>query len=388
MSNRQLACRPRATAKHLIAVLAIASLTACSTLPSSGPTAGEITRAQRGAGNQIGYKIVDLSPEAIAATEDRVDTRLIALEAIEASSSYQSADVIRPGDQLNIAIYEVGVSLFGGAVAVGNPQNTSATTFGNPVAGGPRLTVQVNDKGTIYLPYIGAIAVAGRVPADVQREIQTRLKPMSQSPEVVVSVAESVENVAYLSGAIAKPGRYRLSAAQERLVDLIAIGGGSSLDPADAEVRLVRGDRVATAKLVDVRAEAGGNIVLQPGDRIEIVKNPRSFTVFGASDRVSQIAFGGPNVSLTEAIARAGGPSDNRANPAAVFVFRYESTKDAVIYRLNLKDPQSYFLSQRFQLRDKDVLYFANSPSNPPAKLINLINMLFSPLVTARVLTK
>jgi polysaccharide export outer membrane protein len=368
-------------------LIAIASLTACSTLPSSGPTAGDIVRFQKGARNQIGYAIVALTPEVVAAAGQRVDTNLLALESLAGYPPPQSADQIRPGDQLAISIYEVGISLFGGAASVGNMQNSATTTVGNVTAGGPRMTVQVDERGQIYLPYVGLIQVAGRVPLDVQQEIQSRLRPMSQSPEVVVAIVESVENVVYLSGMISKPGRYRLSAARERLADLIALAGGSGLDPADAEVRLVREGRVASAKLIDIRAEAVGNVVLRPGDRIEVVRNPRSYTVFGASDRVSQIPFGNSNVTLTEAIARAGGPADNRANPAAVFVFRYETDEKPVIYRLNLKDPQSYFLSQRFQVRDKDVLYFANSPSNPPAKLINLINMLFSPLVTARVLT-
>lgn len=372
---------------RLITLAALTSLAACSTLPSSGPTAGEIKRAQQSSNNLIGYRIVELSPETLTAAEGRVDNRLLSFEALEALSTRQSADLISPGDQLNVSIFEVGVSLFGGVSAVGNPQ-IGSTTIGNPVAGGPRLALQVDENGYVYLPYVGAIAAAGKLPMDLQRDIQRRLRSMSQSPEVIVSVSDSVKNVTYLSGAIARPGRYRLSAAQERLIDLIAIGGGATLDAADAEVRLVRGDRVASAKLIDIRAEAAGNIVLQPGDRVEIVKNPRSFTVFGASDRVSQIAFGGPDISLSEAIARAGGPSDNRADPTAVFVFRYESIENPIIYRINLKDPQSYFLSQRFQLRDKDVLYFANSSSNPPAKLINLINMLFSPLVTARVLSQ
>jgi polysaccharide export outer membrane protein len=48
--------------------------------------------------------------------------------------------------------------------------------------------------------------------------------------------------------------------------------------------------------------------------------------------------------------------------------------------------PSSYFLSQRFAVRDKDVVYIANARSNRPAKLIGIINQLFSPFVTARAI--
>ena len=50
--------------------------------------------------------------------------------------------------------------------------------------------------------------------------------------------------------------------------------------------------------------------------------------------------------------------------------------------------PASYFLAQQFAMRDKDVIYVANAASNRPAKLVAIINQLFSPVVTARALTR
>ncbi len=50
--------------------------------------------------------------------------------------------------------------------------------------------------------------------------------------------------------------------------------------------------------------------------------------------------------------------------------------------------PSSYFLSQRFAIRDKDVIYIANAAAMRPAKLVNIINQLVSPAVTAKILTQ
>jgi polysaccharide export outer membrane protein len=115
--------------------------------------------------------------------------------------------------------------------------------------------------------------------------------------------------------------------------------------------------------------------------------------VFGATDKVSQVPFQVRSLSLSEAVARVGGPSDTRANPKGIFLFRFEHSPDGktdkpVIYRLDLMNPQSYFLAQRFTMRDKDLIYFSNSVANPPAKFIALINQLFSPVVTARYLAQ
>ncbi len=59
-----------------------------------------------------------------------------------------------------------------------------------------------------------------------------------------------------------------------------------------------------------------------------------------------------------------------------------------IIYRLNMLQPASYFLSQRFAVRDKDVIYIANAGANRPAKLVSIINQLFSPFVAARAITR
>lgn len=366
----------------LICLAAMSSLAGCATLPASGPTAGEVSRAAHRPENGIGYKIVPITPDLLPTAGAVPDTKLDSLLSLSAPAP--ASDRIQVGDQLSVTIYEVGVSLFGAPTALGTAQTLPAS----PIANVTRTTVLVNEEGAVSLPYVGQVIVAGRLPSDVQATIERRLRPMSQSPQVLVSVAESVGNVAYALGSFAKPGRYRLSAAHERLLDLVALAGGSPLDQNDAEVRVVRGQKVGVARLGDVRAEDNSNLVLQPGDRVTLVSRPRTYTVFGAVDRVSQVPFAAARVSLAEAIARVGGPSENRANPKAVFLFRYIDDGDTpTIYRVNLKDPQAYFICQRFYIRDKDVIYFSNSASNPPAKLINLINQLFSPLVTARILT-
>jgi polysaccharide export outer membrane protein len=52
-----------------------------------------------------------------------------------------------------------------------------------------------------------------------------------------------------------------------------------------------------------------------------------------------------------------------------------------------MMQPVNYFLSQRFSVRDKDVIYIANAASNRPAKFVAIINQLFSPFVAARALS-
>ncbi|MCJ2180607.1 polysaccharide biosynthesis/export family protein [Novosphingobium album (ex Hu et al. 2023)] len=295
-------------------------------------------------------------------------------------------EVVYPSDVLSVTIFEVGVTLFG-------PQATSLAQAGTPTAGGQTIAgVRVDDQGVIDLPYVGTLAVVGLTPREIAQKIEQRLSGLSQSPQAVVSVVSSVKSAVSVMGAVAHSGRYPLTVARERVRDMIAVAGGIAADPEDIVVRLTRQERTVEMRLSDIKAGSADDAYLAAGDQLELLRRPRTFTVFGAADRVSQVPFGADKVNLLEAIARAGGPSDSRANPRGVFLFRWENGTGTepkpVIYRLDMMQAGSYFVASQFAVHDKDVLYFANSASNPPTKFISIINQLFSPFVTAKALTQ
>lgn len=370
--------------------LIFAALGGCSTLPSNGPTAGQIRQSVERDTAGLKLSLVDLSPAAVTALAAETPAGTADLASLIRAGEMESPEMIRPGDILSVAIYEVGVSLFSAQTAAGGELSSQVT---NPVANAQRINgVQVDEAGGIQLPYIGYLSVAGMSPRAVESLIEQRLRGMSQSPRALVSIADSLANTIYLSGAVTRPGRYRLSMARETLRDYLAIAGGVQGDPEDVAVRLLRDGKSVEMRLSDIDINSPNDVVLLPGDQIELLKRPRTYTIFGASDRVAHVPFGAPTLSLSEAIARAGGPSDARANARGVFLFRMEQLKGQavrpVIYRMNMMDAGQYFLAQQVAMRDKDIIYFSNSASGPPTKLIGIINQLFGPFVTARALTQ
>jgi hypothetical protein len=48
-------------------------------------------------------------------------------------------------------------------------------------------------------------------------------------------------------------------------------------------------------------------------------------------------------------------------------------SSEPIVYRLNMKQPDSLLSAQRFLVRDKDVVYFANSPSTELSKFLGLL---------------
>jgi polysaccharide export outer membrane protein len=128
------------------------------------------------------------------------------------------------------------------------------------------------------------------------------------------------------------------------------------------------------------------DVRIQPGDRLMLINNPRTYSILGASGRVEQVPFSRTSVSLAEAVATAGGTNPNLGDPAAIFLFRYvkdaEGQEVPKVYHLNMMKTGSYFLAQKFVMQDNDVLYFGNAAANQPSKVIQLISQLFSPILT------
>ena len=218
----------------------------------------------------------------------------------------------------------------------------------------------------------------------------------SQNPQVIVNITTNNANTLVISGDVKTQGRIPLTLLPERVSDMIALAGGASHPDADEIVQITSAGQTIAERLSDMYDDPALNPYVRPGDRIHLVYQPRSYTVFGAAGLVQQVDFNDPNITLAEAVARAGGPKDDQADPTAVFVFRFEQPaiarelglavtgkKVPVIYQLDMMQPTSYFVEQEFAMRDQDVLYIGNARTNQLQKFFTLIGTLFAPAATA-----
>jgi polysaccharide export outer membrane protein len=362
--------------RKFVPALTIAlALSGCANLPSSGPTGGEIVKSAHAAGNGTGIKIVEV------ADFGALPTAPVAEGTAFPDLSPPPTDLVGPGDVLDIAIYETGVTLFGNSVRPGG----DAGTF-DPSAKAEKLPPsRVDDDGFIQLPYAGRLHVAGHTVGDIETMIRRSLTGLSQNPQVLVTMREVINNSVIIGGEVGRPGRLVLPTNRETISDAVALAGGYRGEAKDVSIRVQRRDTTVEFRLSDVLNGAARNMRVYPGDRITLVRAPRTFAVMGAPGRVEQMPFSNSSMSLAEAIAQAGGANPNLGDPEAIFVFRFVPDENGhdqpVVYHLNMMNAGSYFISQRFAMRDKDVLYIGNAKSNQPAKLIQIIGQLFTPLV-------
>ena len=288
--------------------------------------------------------------------------------------------MIGPGDVISIVVYEAGVPLFGGTTM------ELAGNFDPSVKAQTLPPSRIDDNGDIVVPYAGRLHVSGLTLLEVQNLIRKSLRGLSQSPQVLVTLQQAINNSVIVGGEVGQPGRLVLQTNKERLSDVIALAGGYRGSAKDLLLRVRRGPDVAELRLSEVLDNPQVDVPAYPGDRVTLVQDPLLFSVLGASGRVQQMPFSRGTMSLVEAIAAAGGPNSNHGDPKAVFVLRYQKDEEGaskpVVYHFNMMKTGSYFLAQKFALHDGDVLYFGNALANQPSKLVQLISQLFSPIIT------
>ncbi|WP_242402503.1 SLBB domain-containing protein [Komagataeibacter kakiaceti] len=245
--------------------------------------------------------------------------------------------------------------------------------------------------------------MAGLTTTQIADRIRAGMKKISRAPQVVVRTTNDLTNSVMIYGEIGHSGRVPLTPNKERVLDVVALSGGATHPAEDTLVQLNRDGRIVQAPLKIVEDTPEQNILLQSGDRVQLLYMPRNFTIFGASDKVTEVPFSTPDLSLAEGLARVGGPADSRADPNAVYLFRFEERNIAqklniptdagqasvpVVYQLDMMNPANYFLAQDFPMRNNDLIYIANAKINNFNKFFNLLSTIVSPGITAAYMAR
>ena len=352
----------------------------CASLPVSGPTGHEVRTAAAGKAGEYPFTLIEMQTPASIPPAPEVPLPSLT------TMMPRPTDLLGPGDVLNISIYEAGVSLFGSALRSAATANGTAIDTASSAERLP--AVRIDDYGFIKVPFVGRLHAAGHTAAELQQMIQSGLRGMSQDPQVLVTIEQSITNSVILAGEVARPGRLVLATNRESLIDAIALAGGYRGDAKEAVARVQRDGQSFEIRLSDLLDMPQEDVQVAPGDRITLIHRPESFSVLGAPNRAEELAFPRAHLTLTEAVAAAGGANPSSGDAAAIFVFRYvrqpDGAEQPTVYHLNMMRPGAYLLSQRFMMRDRDVLYVGNARANQLTKFVNLLSQLFVPVATAR----
>jgi len=363
-------------------------LSACAAIPSAGPTASEIVQNESAQNAITGYVLVDIDPRVAAIVSRRTTASLAGMF----KTGKNPPDVrIGVGDSITVTIWEAAA---GGLFSTAS---IDRTTPGSRTATLPEQEVAQN--GTIQVPYAGRIKVANLRPGEVEARIVEELKGKAIEPQAVVTITRNRNNTVTVTGEVTNGALLPVSGKGDRVLDVIASAGGIKAPAHESFVRLTRGEKTANVPFNAILADNRENVYVRPGDVLTVVRDPQRFTAFGGTGRNELVPFDAAGMTLEQAIARVGGLLDFRADSTGVFLLRFEpaplvaellperqgqieTAHVPVVYRLNLRDANSYFLARAFQMRDKDILYVANAPLTEVQKFFNVIGTLAAPVVS------
>ncbi len=176
--------------------------------------------------------------------------------------------------------------------------------------------IRVKDAGTVTLPLIGSVSIAGLTPADAANVIAGRYRDSHylNQPQVSVFVEESLAEQVEVLGEVTHPGAVPL-ASTRNLLDVLAAAGGLT-KAADRRVTIRRRTGEPITVLLPNEASAqisSGNVLVSPGDTVLV---PRAGIVYVLGDvgrPGGYLMQDDSTLSLLQALALAAGASKTAA---------------------------------------------------------------------------
>ncbi|MEI6205073.1 MAG: SLBB domain-containing protein [Enhydrobacter sp.] len=354
----------RAIARPTAIVLGLGIVAGCQVIPGDGPWMNDASSRTTEA---LPFDVIDLTPTTVVAYRPPAT---VDVPSVTSGLSAGGRIAVAPGDVLKVRIFEP----YEGSVF---------PTIQRPGAdlGAQRVT----DDGTIGVPYLGTVAVAGLDLTRIEQRIAGELtaKGKAQDPQVIVEFVADRTHTIMVSGDVRSPGRLSILDGIRSVVDAINRAGGlNNTFAAQAEVVVRRnGKPILQAQYSELLA--GHDIPIQKGDEIVVRPNSRVFTVLGAVTKAGNVELTKTNMTLLEALGAVNGLNDERANKTGVFVFRMGDLQTnpnarGRVFRLDLNQPVSIFVAQQFGVQARDVLYVTNAPLYEYNKILTAIYRTFS----------
>lgn len=379
----------RLTRRTLIPAIGFMLAGCSSYIPTSGPKRQTVVNdatiyLKNGSRQaQLGYALIAVNASVVSHLHSRDREPAFAASFLNMPAA---APTIGPGDTLSIEIFEAHA----GGLFI--PQD-AASRPGNFVQLQPQ---QVNAAGNISVPYAGTLMAAGRTPQELGAAIRGRLASRALDPQVLVAVTQHNSNDVSVLGDVNSAARFQIQPGGERLLSALARAGGPKSPDYETMVKVQRGGRAETALLSEIARNPRQDIEVQPGDVIYVSRQPRYFSAVGATGQTTTLsqldrrfAFQDYNLTLNDALARAGGLQDDRANARGVFLFRDEQSATLrgiglnvppslgrvvpTIYMVDLSEPAGLFYCKQIWMRNDDTIYVSNAPATDIRKFIDSV---------------
>lgn len=254
---------------------------------------------------------------------------------------------IGAGDTLYITVWE-------------HPELTSPAGPQQQTLANGRL---VRSDGTLFYPYVGTLKVAGMTIEELREAISEKLAAYVEKPQVDVSVIGFQSQRVLVQGAFVKTDPLPITAVPLTLAQAL---GTATINTEQANLSglvLTRGgqDYHLDLDALNSGGHVAKDIYLEPGDRLFLPYNDRQEAyVVGEVVKPMAINFKTSDLTLSQALGRAGGLNQASARGKSVYVIR--GVKDleqapAQVFQLDAKSPAAFALADQFKVKPGDVVF-------------------------------
>jgi polysaccharide export outer membrane protein len=190
-------------------------------------------------------------------------------------------------------------------------------------------TLRVQEDGSISMPLVGDLEVAGMTRRELEKAIAERLSPKYViNPQVTVFVKEFQSKKVSIIGAVKRPGSYEVIGTRT-LLEMVSLAEGVLKEQAGRTIQIIRRNENGLPEAISISyaaLEAGdpaANITIRGGDLVHVpIDDLLHIYVNGAVRRpdMFRVKRSEP-VTVLQAITRAGGINE-RGSERRVQVLR------------------------------------------------------------------
>jgi polysaccharide export outer membrane protein len=364
---------------RLSLALVVAAGTGCALAPGIRMSDSEVTDRAHEQG-YADFQITEVTPGVIVRLAHEQTAAMTARRAdpnVKDFANYQYK--IAPLDVLSVVVWE-------------HPELTSPTgQFQSLEANG----LSVYADGSMFYPYVGFLAVAGKTVVEVQQELTTRLRHVIEEPQVAVRVAAFRGKRVEVTGEVKAPQTVNISDIPLRVSDAVVRAGGFVPESNPASVTLLRGGKAVSLDLMRYYEDGDvkQNWLLLDGDVVHVGHVSRSQVyVFGELKKPGTRPMYRGRLNLAQALGDSEGFDYVTMRPA-VYVFREGEPGRPEIFRLDVSSADSLLMAAQFSLKPKDVIFVAtndlarfNRVVSQIAPFVNIIWQTWNIVTTTKVL--
>jgi protein involved in polysaccharide export with SLBB domain len=232
--------------------------------------------------------------------------------------------------------------------------------------------VTVDGRGRISYSFIDNLQVTGMTPSQLERLLISKLSAYVRNPRINVLVKEFNSKSATVIGefSVLRTAAYGTKAAsgkinlkgKTKLTDLIALGGGYTIQADIRRIQLIRKGESYLINLYDIleKADENQNVVIDNGDVVNIPELPTyGERVYVLGEVNSQGVYPLKQAQdLLAALSLAGNYTRLAKEENTLIVRGYEAGRPPLVMMANVKALlRQGDLSQNIRLKDGDLVY-------------------------------